>query len=144
MLDTAMGYNASGVDAEEQRVEMSEYQRNVAICGRCPFRQSGCEGTACACTADWVDIEDHARSGHCPQNLYPPRPKLAHGAAGIARAVAGAGGADRKLIEHRAGICGGCEQNQLSLGMIMRCKLCGCITWAKIRNVEEKCPAGKW
>jgi hypothetical protein len=48
------------------------------------------------------------------------------------------------LIRKRTGICATCENNELSLGLIHRCKLCGCLTWAKARNLEEKCPIDKW
>lgn len=122
---------------------MSIYERNLAICRRCPFHQGGCTGTSCACTADWIDIEDHARSGHCPQHMYPGF-SVVHGAAGIAKAVTGTGGATAEQTAQRGAVCAGCEHNQVSLAMVNRCKLCGCLTWAKIRNADEKCPAGKW
>ena len=69
---------------------------------------------------------------------------LAHGVAGIARAVTGTGGADAELVQKRVAICTECEHNVLSLGLIHRCELCGCLTWAKTRNLEVKCPANKW
>jgi hypothetical protein len=129
---------------------MNEYQeRCLTICRSCPFKARWCvDGQPCLCTADGADIRDHARDGHCPQNMYPQsqvKPiNLAHGAAGLVRAVTGTGGADTELIEKRAAICTSCEHNKLSLGLIYRCELCGCLTWAKTRNLEEKCPAGKW
>ncbi len=69
---------------------------------------------------------------------------LAHGAAGIARAVTGTGGASAELIEQRTAICAACPHAVLSLGVLQRCDLCGCSTWGKVRNAGEKCPAGKW
>src|SRR5580765_7389230 len=109
----------------------------LAICQVCPYRERRCvSGQSCACTADGADIQEHAREGHCPMNLYPvppaPRPAqsaplppstasmIAHGAAGIARAVTGTGGADAQLIEKRTAICTACDQNVLSLGLIHR------------------------
>jgi hypothetical protein len=135
---------------------MATKEELLKICLCCPFKQRFCtEGQPCLCTADGVDIRDHARDAHCPQNLYPPPPQplhphqstvatIAHGAAGIARAVTGTGGADDALVKKRAAICTDCEHNKLSVGLIHRCELCGCLTWAKTRNLEEKCPANKW
>ena len=128
---------------------MATAEQYLAICNRCPFRQRPCgDNQPCACTADWIDIREHARSAHCPQNLYPIAPRtvatIAHGVAGIAKAVTGTGGADAQLVENRMRICGQCEHNKLSLGMAHKCELCGCFTWAKARNLTEKCPAGKW
>ncbi|HEY8750896.1 MAG TPA: hypothetical protein VIM11_23130 [Tepidisphaeraceae bacterium] len=132
---------------------MATKEELLRICQVCPFKQRFCtHDQPCACTADGVDIREHARDGHCPQNMYPTSPPpprsavstLAHGAAGIARAVTGTGGADEQVIQNRTNICTTCEHNVLSLGLIHRCELCGCLTWAKTRNLEEKCPAGKW
>ena len=129
---------------------MNEQQeRYLTICRSCPFKARWCvEGQACLCTADGADILDHAKDGHCPQNMYPTPPaqpmNLVHGVAGIARAVTGTGGADAQTVQKRASICTECEHNVLSLGLIHRCELCGCLTWAKTRNLEEKCPANKW
>jgi hypothetical protein len=132
---------------------MATKEELLKICQVCPFKQRFCyENQPCLCTADGADIREHARDGHCPQNMYPIVPQtqrstvstIAHGAAGIARAVTGTGGADDELIQKRTSICAGCEQNVLSLGLIHRCQLCGCLTWAKARNLEEKCPANKW
>jgi hypothetical protein len=140
---------------------MATQEELLKICQTCPYKQRRCvEGQPCLCTADGVDIAEHARAGECPQNMYPPvgsQPAqqqqgqqasrvstIAHGAAGIARAVTGTGGADEELIRKRTSICATCENNELSLGLIHKCKLCGCLTWAKARNLEEKCPAGKW
>jgi hypothetical protein len=126
---------------------VTSFQYYLSICVKCPFRQQGCsESKNCLCTADGLGIEDHARDGHCPQNLYPKltRPSVAHGVAGIAKAVAGAGGADAESIEKRSRICGDCEHNVVSVGLVRRCELCACLLWAKVRNLDEKCPEGKW
>ena len=69
---------------------------------------------------------------------------IVHGAVGIAKAVAGMGGADAELVKSRTEICGACEHAILAAGLLQQCKLCGCSTWAKVRNRGEKCPAGKW
>jgi len=131
---------------------MTIAEQYLAICNRCPFRQRNCvDGQPCLCTADSLDILQHARDGHCPQNLYPPQRTLAgtiaHGVAGIAKAVTGQGGADAELVAKRSQICGECEHNVVSmasLGMVYKCDLCDCLTWAKARNLNEKCPIGKW
>ncbi len=65
-------------------------------------------------------------------------------AAGIIRAVTGTGGADSGTIEFRTMICNGCPFAVLVLGTIQRCTLCGCATWAKIRNADASCPNGRW
>ena len=125
------------------------FEQNLAICNTCPFRQRICADNApCLCTADGTDVRDHAKEGHCPQGRYP-LPKttaetIANGVAGIARAVTGTGGADDQLIQQRTSICATCEHNVLSLGLIYRCDVCGCLTWAKARNLNEKCPINKW
>jgi hypothetical protein len=67
-----------------------------------------------------------------------------HGAAGVARAVTGTGGADAEMIAARTKVCEGCDQAQVVAGLIRTCKLCGCGVWAKVRNTAEKCPLGKW
>jgi hypothetical protein len=153
---------------------MTTQEELLRICHTCPYKQRRCTvGQPCLCTADGIDIREHARAGFCPQNMYPPaslpaaqqqqsqqptspppQPQqphqpstvstIAHGAAGIARAVTGTGGADQQLIQKRTSICATCEHNELTMGLIHRCKLCGCLTWAKARNLEEKCPVNKW
>jgi hypothetical protein len=77
-----------------------------------------------------------------PIPLTPAR--LAHGAVGIARAVTGTGGASAETVTARLAICNPCEHAQLTAGVLRRCRLCGCSTWAKVRNAAEQCPAGKW
>jgi hypothetical protein len=147
---------------------MATQEQLLQICQTCPYKQRRCvEGQPCLCTADGIDIHEHARTGQCPQNMYPPAnappptqqqqgqepshgpqqsvvSTIAHGAAGIARAVTGTGGANEELVRKRTSICATCQHNVLSLGLIHKCELCGCLTWAKARNLEEKCPAGKW
>ena len=122
---------------------MSTYDDYLGVCRRCPFHQRF--GNVSVCSADQAEIEEHARSGMCPQNLYPPPgSKLFRGAAGVAKAVTGTGGADAELIAKRIRICSTCSHNKLTLGLAHMCELCGCFTWAKARNLKEKCPAGKW
>lgn len=93
-----------------------------------------------------MSLGEHASSGQCPQNLFPPPndAKLVRGAVGLARAVTGTGGADPKLVEQRQKLCSRCIHHHLTLGLLYQCDLCGCFTWAKVRNQTEKCPAGKW
>lgn len=140
---------------------MLKVAESIAVCHQCPNRGPLTEGK-CACLLDPErrDIIKHAEELGCPENKFPkpdakpkpptPEPReasfriAARGAAGIAKAVLGAGGASLELIESRTEICKGCEHAILSLGVLSRCKLCGCATWAKVRNATEKCPAGKW
>ena len=85
-------------------------------------------------------------------SAVPPRPVLQpltvgqviHGAAGIAKALTGTGGASDELVATRLAVCNACPHAEKFLGMLQRCGLCGCSTWAKIRNADERCPAGKW
>ena len=80
-----------------------------------------------------------------PIPSLPPEPKpltagqVTHGAAGIAKAVTGTGGADEALIASRTAICEACP-NWVKLVGMGKCKLCGCLTWAKVRNAAERCP----
>ena len=125
---------------------MINFQANLATCRRCPFKQKDCDDEICACTADGLSIAEHASSGQCPQNLFPPPSdsRLVRGAIGLARAVTGTGGADPALANERWEKCTRCPENHLALGLVHQCNLCGCLTWAKVRNRDEKCPAGKW
>ena len=133
---------------------------NISICHQCKHRGPVTDG-ACPCLADPEkrDIVEHAEYTGCPEGKFPksdkPRPEprptrmspartAAHAAAGIVKAVVGTGGASEELVKQRTAICGGCEHAILSLGVLSRCKLCGCATWAKVRNADEKCPVGKW
>src|SRR5437588_10719096 len=109
---------------------MSTYDDYLGVCRRCPFHQRF--GNVSVCSADQAGIEGHGRSGMCPQNLYPPPgSKLFRGAAGVAKAVTGTGGADAELIAKRIRICSTCSHNKLTLGLAHMCELCGCFTWAK-------------
>jgi hypothetical protein len=67
-----------------------------------------------------------------------------HSAAGIAKAVAGQGGADDETIANRTAICTACDQAVMVAGTFQQCTICKCATWAKVRNATEKCPLGKW
>lgn len=49
-----------------------------------------------------------------------------------------------KLVEQRTAVCTTCEQAEMVKGLFRRCKLCGCATFSKVRNKDEKCPLGKW
>lgn len=126
----------------EPSPEELKFAQRVGVCHVCTGIKP--------CPVDGNDIREHAYSGKCPKGKFDGPPVsltiggVAHGAAGIAKAVLGVGGASPELIEQRTEICKGCEHAILSLGVLSRCKLCGCATWAKVRNANEKCPAGKW
>jgi hypothetical protein len=77
------------------------------------------------------------------RSLYV-KPSLAHGVAGISKAIVGAGGASLEVIQRRTAICAGCEHGKVVAGMFQQCDLCACWTWAKVRNAGEACPINKW
>lgn len=70
--------------------------------------------------------------------------KIAHGAAGIAKATLGINRPSREFIVQRTAICNSCPQAVLHLGVIQQCKLCGCSTFVKLRIKSEKCPLNQW
>ncbi len=71
---------------------------------------------------------------------------VAHGAAGIAKAVVRIDRASDADIAARKAICAGCEHAVMRFGVFQQCKICGCATAAKIRNAKESCPlpVPKW
>lgn len=70
--------------------------------------------------------------------------EIAHGAKGLARAIAGIDRATDDVRATRLKTCKGCEHNSAKLGMFPACGLCGCVLGAKIADARESCPAGKW
>ena len=120
---------------------------NIAACHRClASRKATCSGV-CVCPVGGGDVIDRAESGQCPiREFDKPAPVRAviHGAAGIAKALTGTGGADEATVKARTEICRTCENAILTAGVLERCKLCGCSTWAKVRVASESCPARKW
>lgn len=70
--------------------------------------------------------------------------RIVHGAAGITKAVTGTGGASPDTIKDRLAICQTCEYAEIVAGLFRLCRVCGCSTWAKVRNANERCPKGKW
>jgi hypothetical protein len=124
---------------------VSSAAANLTICRRCPLAR--CAGQ-CACT-DGQPIEQHADAGECPAGKFAgrsasPLTMIAHGAAGIAKAVTATGGASEEVIRSRTAICGGCPEAVMVAGVFQKCEVCGCGTWAKVRNAAEACPLGKW
>jgi hypothetical protein len=120
-------------------------------------KASGTSASVSVRVATPIGKSDAPRPGGAGPSIAPATPALApappaakalrtiaHGAAGIARALTGTGGADESLIASRTAICAGCEHAQLVAGRLQRCGLCGCATWAKVRNRTEHCPVGKW
>ena len=66
--------------------------------------------------------------------------RVAHGAAGLARAAATLGRSDAAaLAESRLRICKPCPHRRR-----FTCDLCGCLLAAKSRLADETCPAGSW
>lgn len=80
--------------------------------------------------------------GHNPSIVS----RVAHGVAGVAKALVGIDITPLDEQLRRARICKGgpgippCE----SSGIGLFCGECGCIIAAKIRNASEHCPKGKW
>jgi len=153
---------------------MAINDKSVDVCVACDKRPKICNGPcACSVdgrdvlhhlTIDGCPLDKFPKPDDKPTEVQPPvdeailaalpkRPEpekltpaqmVIHGAKGIAKAIFGVGGADEALIKSRTDICNTCENAILSLGVLSRCKLCGCATWAKVRNANEHCPAGKW
>jgi hypothetical protein len=80
--------------------------------------------------------------------------KLAHGAAGLTKAITGIDAAPAHLIATRRDECRNCPQatrnphrlNRPSKGLtsLSRCRLCNCFIAAKTKINSEHCPAHKW
>jgi hypothetical protein len=49
--------------------------------------------------------------------------------------------ADQETIDNRLKVCDGCE---FLHPVTKQCKQCGCLTIAKARLKNQKCPIGKW
>ena len=134
------------------------YVNNVRVCIAC-LRSRGieCNGI-CPCPADTPDqqrtVIQHAEAGFCPENRFGEKQEphgwsklpIITGAIGVARAITGTGGASEEVIQRRTSICMACDHRIVIGGFLHQCKLCGCSTWAKVRNAEEHCPDNppKW
>jgi len=69
---------------------------------------------------------------------------IIRGVVGITRAIIHQDRANAATITQRTEICRICPHAQITAGVLRRCQLCGCATWAKVRNAGAKCPVGKW
>lgn len=51
-----------------------------------------------------------------------------------------------KIAAERLGLCISCKHNSTTpaIGMLSRCKLCGCVLEAKSRSLKSKCPQNLW
>lgn len=118
----------------------------LSICLECEHK-TPIPGGRPVCAKTGVPIGDQAAIG-CPLNKFATLTigGIIHGAIGIARAVTGTGGADEEMIERRTAICAGCPHSIKTAGVFQSCELCGCSTWAKVRNADEHCPddPSKW
>lgn len=127
--------------AEQSRLPLPVLAECLAVCHRCEHRQRANPWTV-NCGKTGRNIVDHATTGDCPINRF----STAHGhgiitsVIGIARALTGTGGASQEMIDQRTAICMTCDNVEAVAGVMNRCKLCGCSTWAKIRNADEHCP----
>lgn len=82
--------------------------------------------------------------------------KLAQGAAGLAKAAAGIGHADKETTARRLAECAVCpallrhrqdpkdDDVIHGVGIFDRCGACGCFVRAKTLLVNQACPLGKW
>lgn len=70
-----------------------------------------------------------------------PIRKIAKGAVGITKSVAGIDRATNETIRDRKAICKTCPEFNAKLN---KCKKCGCALQHKLRINGEKCPLGKW
>ena len=61
------------------------------------------------------------------------------GAIGMAKAYLRICPADRATAEERYAICQTCQNNDLG-----QCRRCGCFVAAKIRDLSQFCPEGRW
>jgi hypothetical protein len=69
---------------------------------------------------------------------------LAHGAAGVTKAIARIDRPSDEVIAEREATCKGCDRATVQLLVLKSCSACGCNLWAKVRNGAERCPLGKW
>ena len=65
--------------------------------------------------------------------------KIAHGAAGLAKAAIGLERASDEAIGDRTRLCHACDKYRHGF-----CGQCGCLIAAKVRVGSEACPVGKW
>lgn len=65
--------------------------------------------------------------------------RVAHGAAGLAKAALGMERSDDATIAARYALCMACDRHALGV-----CTACGCFCAAKVRVAGEACPQGKW
>jgi hypothetical protein len=91
----------------------------------------------------WVD---HALPawGELVKTYAAPRgmAKVAHGAAGIAKAIVNADPVPDDVLAHRRATCEGCNQN--TGGVLPLCRWCDCVLRAKTKLARESCPLGLW
>jgi hypothetical protein len=90
-----------------------------------------------------ADEVDRRRPGIPPRQVLTPV-KVAHGVVGLVKAITGTGGATAETVAARVAVCNACPNASWIAGMLIQCRLCGCSTWAKVRNAGETCPIGKW
>lgn len=69
--------------------------------------------------------------------------KIAHGAAGLAKATLRIDRASTEAIEERRKVCSGCPEF-MPAGIASKCRACGCNLMAKTTIASERCPLGKW
>lgn len=85
-------------------------------------------------------IPDYKEPINPPSQTNHPENRIIHGITGIAKAITGTGGASEQVVAERQAICESCPKAIIAAGVLRRCSLCGCSTWAKIRNANEQCP----
>jgi hypothetical protein len=123
------------------------------------WTECGVNGGGCCSLGLFGGRPSVGTCGHCEHNanavapfLKSPAPPsassvaqtIAHGAAGLVKAALGIGRADDATIDRRRGVCGTCDQAVMVLGVLEKCRACGCGIVPKTANADEVCPLGKW
>ncbi len=95
----------------------------------------------------WNDQNEVVEMTHEPREPKQPTglSRIAHGAAGLAKATLGIDQCSESTQANRRAICKACPLVQLDAhGDIRRCSECGCWLKKKITLAGEACPHGKW
>lgn len=109
-------------------------------CGKGLFRGKPSFGVcrkACEQRQPIPDYKENTTPTHQSNTIENP---IVHGIIGITKAITGTGGASDEVVAQRQKICQDCPKAIITAGVLRRCSLCGCSTWAKIRNANEQCP----
>jgi hypothetical protein len=70
--------------------------------------------------------------------------KIVQGVAGLCKAAAGVGTADKAIIKLRRELCAKCEHASAGDRGMSRCGLCGCFIRPKTVLKDQECPDKRW